>query len=200
MSLTYKDRIFKIKYELEHRIRRKKEIKSTIKSSISNIKQLEKDVRYRQDSVVLIEYLINKKYDKVLHMFEQTITKALQTLWDDTYQFNLCVGRRGDNTSVEFQLLTGEYDVPKLIQMTQGASIKQIVGAIIRIVLVKLDKDLPDFVILDEPCGGLSNAMNSKAGEFFKQLAEDFELQLIFITQSPQFAYKGDEVIDVTEK
>ena len=200
MNSVFDDRIFKIRHELECRATRKKQIQKTIKENKKNIKLTEKEITYRKDGVVVIEYLIGKKYDNVLHMFEQTITKALQMLWDDSYEFKLDIGRRGDNASVEFQLLTGEYDVPKLIQMTQGASIKQIVGAIIRIVLVKLDKHLPSFVILDEPCGGLSNSMNSKAGKFFKQLAEDFELQLIFITQSPEFAYKGDEIIDVTEK
>lgn len=166
----------------------------------AQLHNLEIDISTHEDAIVLVEYLIDKKYDNVVHLFENTITSALQELWDPQYEFTLDIGRRGDNIAVEFKLMTGEYEVPKLIQMTQGASVKQIVGTIMRIVLVKLDKKLPNFLILDESLSGLSTIMQSKAGRFFNKLGKDFEMQLIWITQSESFAKHSDTIIDVTKR
>lgn len=183
---------------VEHKKSVLKKLIKTNKALKKENKKLVSERRYHKDGIIVLEYLININYDNVVKMFENTITAALKTFWNDQYDFQLDIGRRGDSVSVEFQLLTDKYDVHKVIQMTQGASVQQIVGTIIRIVLVKLDKSLPDFIILDEPLQGLNKNMQYKAGEFFTQLAKDFNLQMIIITQSEQFAKNTDEIITIT--
>lgn len=197
---TLISRVATLKASVVHKRKVKRNLKKQCAEIADEMYNLNIDLSTHEDAVILIEYLIDKKYDNVVHLFEKTITSALHELWDDQYQFTLDIGRRGDNIAVEFKLMTGEYEVPKLIQMTQGASVKQIVGTVMRIVLVKLDKKLPNFLILDESLSGLSTTMQYKAGNFFNKLGKDFEMQLIWITQSESFAKCADTIIDVTKR
>lgn len=150
-----------------------------------------------QKAMLVVEYLIEKKYDKIIELFEYTVTSALKDLFDEKYEFKFEIGKRGDSTTCEYYIHTGEYGGFVDIRMTQGRSIQEVIGTVMQIVIAKLDTEMPDVVLMDEPFGGVEPARQIIAAKFLQSIGKEFNLQLILVTQSPEFAEYADNVIDL---
>jgi len=175
------------------------ELQEELQESRASLLTIAKDHMLRKKAVLVIEYLIAKKYDKVIELFENTITSALMDLFDDSYKFKFMLGKRGDSTIADFGVKTSKYKNYKDVRMTQGTALKEIVSTIMRTVIVKLDNDMPNFIILDEPFGGVKLERQILAGQFLKKVCKTFGLQYIIVSQSQEFAESAGDVKDLRE-
>jgi len=175
------------------------ELQEELQECRASLLTITKDHLLRKKAVLVIEYLIAKKYDKVIELFENTITSALMDLFDDSYKFKFMLGKRGDSTIADFGVKTSKYKNYKDVRMTQGTALKEIVSTIMRTVIVKLDNDMPNFIILDEPFGGVKLERQILAGQFLKKVCKTFGLQYIIVSQSQEFAESAGDVKDLRE-
>ncbi len=175
---------------------RKRQLKQLIEEKESQTKQLKLDRDKNKKSIIVFEYIINNNYNTVIELFEKTIGNALQDVFDEDYQFKFHLDKRGESTTCDFMVHTGEYPGFADIK-SQGKSLKEIISVILRIIIIKLNNDMPNILILDEPFGGLQPERQKIAGDFLKNIAKEFELQIIMVTQSPEFAECADKLMDL---
>jgi hypothetical protein len=153
----------------------------------------------RNKALLVVEYLINRKHDKVIGLFESTVTSALMDLFDDKHSFKFQLGRHGDNLTCEYAVHTGKYKGYLSLRMNQGNAIKEIIAVVISTIVVKLDKRMPKFIVLDEKLGGVSSSRQVLAGNFLKRICNAFGIQYIVVTQSEEFASTADNFINLKE-
>jgi len=177
-----------IKSTLKAADMRRKEMVGKQKGLEGMLKQAKRDLRDHKKAIMVIEYIINKNYDKVIGMFESAITSALVDMFDERHRFKFEMGKRGEATTCNFMVDTGKGEGFLDVKENEGTALAEIVATIIQLIIVKLDKTMPDFILLDEPFGGLENDRQVIAGKFLKNICKEFGLQLIVITQSPIFA------------
>ena len=161
-------------------------------------KEHKKVVAYLRDSSLLLEYVIDKNYDFVVELFENTITAGLQELFNADYEFRLAIDRSGDHMNCEFEVATDNCPYYQSLRMNYGKSLQEIVACVQRIVICYLDKRMPNVVILDEPLGGNRDFRQDKAHEFFNKIAREFDMQIIIVTQNQDAV--ADNVIDLSKK
>lgn len=181
---------------IESSKKRRDALRSERKELKKELKDLKCDIELKEKVNLVFEYLINKKYDKVIELFEGTITSALVDSFDENYEFKFAIGKRGDSTTCDFEVNTGKGEGFKDVVMCEGNSLAQIIGTIMRIVLTKLDKQA-DYIILDEPFGGVEPERQVVVAELLNKVCSTFGMQMINVTQSVEFANSSDNVIEL---
>jgi hypothetical protein len=151
-----------------------------------------------KNSSLLLEYVIEKNYDTVVELFEDTISAGLQELFNEEYAFMLAIDRSGDHMNCEFQVTTDNCNYYQNLRMNYGKSLQEIVACVMRIIICYLDKRMPNVVILDEPLGGSREFRQDIAHEFFNKIAREFGMQIIIVTQNQSSI--ADNVIDLSKK
>lgn len=181
-----------------------KKIREQIKKKIAEAKTQRKEalaeIKKRKRARLVIEYLISKRYDKIIEMFEGVISAGLIDMFDDKYRFKFEIGRHGDNTSCDFMVNANRGEGWLDIRMNKGRSVAEIIGVLMRIVICKVDKSINKVIFLDEPFGGLEPDRQIIAGNFIKKVCERFGIQLMVVTQSSEFAQTIGSVYDLRKK
>ena len=149
------------------------------------------------NAVCILEYIIELRNRNILKLFEHTISAGLKDIFDDSYEFRFKFGKRGNLLTCDYQLKNSQFCYWHDIRHSHGRSVKEIIAVILRIVLVKLDKNLRDIIILDEPLGGLEESREIPAAKFLAEIAEKFALQLIIVTQSARFAAYAHKKLEI---
>jgi hypothetical protein len=139
-----------------------------------------------KNAIVVLEYIIQRDYGDVVKLFEDTISAGLKDLFNHKYNFKFEISRRGDSCTCDFEVITDQCAYYQNIQMTQGTALKEIISVLVRMIICKLDNNMPDFVILDEPFGGVRDFRQDIAHRFLMNVCEHFGIQIIMVTQNQE--------------
>jgi predicted ATPase len=144
-------------------------------------------------------FLSENNQSKIINLFETSVSAGLKDLFDDSYDFRFNQGTRGDSSACEFEIQTSEFPGWSSPKMSHGESVAEIIGIILRIVLVKLDRRSRPIVILDEPSSGVETERQPLLSKFIKDLCEKFGIQVICVTHSEGLCEMAT-VIDLEKK
>lgn len=176
-------------------------LKSQRATSLSLFNQLEKDLLNLKQQIIdldhtfiVYDYFLKNNNDKI-KIFEETITSGLQDVFNDKYKFNFNIKKNGNNLACDFLLTTDKHNYPLDIYV-QGNGVKEIIGTIIQLLIVKLKGSAP-ILILDEPYAGLSDFRQPVVATFLTNVAKEFGIQLIIISHSHKFVDVADNTIEV---
>jgi len=158
-------------------------------------KTYKKEIELRNKALLIYDYVIEKKYDDVVKLFESTITAGLKDIFNEDHEFKFIIGRRGTATTVEFGLNNGKYGDFIDISVTQGMSLKEVVSIILRLVILSVDKNMPKFLWLDEQLGGVESDRRHIVVEFLKRVSKVFDIKLVVITHIDEYKTMCDNVI-----
>jgi ABC-type dipeptide/oligopeptide/nickel transport system ATPase component len=143
----------------------------------------------------LLEYLSNMNQNKILGLFEHTVSCGLKDLFDDSYKFQFEMKTRGSSSACDFQIQCSAFPGWSNIVMCHGKSLEEIVGTIFRIILIKLDKGSRNIVILDEPMSGVELERQPLAIKFLDEISSKFNMQIILVSHSEEFIAHADKEI-----
>jgi len=170
---------------------------------VENIKKLRKNyfghVRQKdmiEKSVFVLQLLSESRQKSVVDLFENTVTAALQEVFNGKYSFKLLYGKRNNVATVDFTVHTGEYDGYLPIRMTQGNSVAQVIGTILRMVFVSVLEGRK-FVALDESLGGIEIDRESKVGAFLRKICERFKMQTLMVSHKEGILQSADNMIEL---
>lgn len=176
---------------------KRKEIKGRIKENESELKLLDKDKSEIEKCIQLLTFISNQNQDKVIGLFQHTIAAGLKDLFNDSYDFKFDMKTRGNSSSCDYLIKTDNCNNWMDIKMCQGRSIQEIIGTILRIMLVKLQKDNRKIVILDEPTGGIESERQELMSKFLSEICVKFGIQLIIVTHSVELTEFATKKIDL---
>jgi len=175
-------------------------LQSQVKYIDKKVQEQKKRRKHLKNGVLVLEYLIGKNYGNVIELFEDTVTAGLQELFNEGYAFRMDVDRSGDTSVCEFQVATNECEYFQDLRMTQGKSLQEIISCLMRLIICKLDKNMPDVVVLDEPFSKIRGFRQLNAGNFLKRVTSEFGMQVIMVTQNQELAECADSVVDLHVK
>jgi len=186
---------------LETKIKALELQRENFKAELSKIavekKLLVKDQKEIESSITLLDYISKMKQDKIVGLIQDTITAALQDLFDESYKFKMVLKNRGNSSACDFEISCSAFPGWSEIIMSHGKSIKEVIAIVFRILLVKLDKTSRRIVILDEPSSGIEFERQKILSKFLLNIAERFGIQLIIVTHSEELAYCASKEIRI---
>jgi len=170
--------------------------------SVNIIKTLDGDIKRltstntRLERVMLIyDYFLNNNTAQI-NTFADTITAGLRDVFNNKYNFTFNTKKNGSNLVCNFMLQTDKHNYPLELTFSQGDAAKQIIGVILRLLIVKIKSKIK-LLILDEPLSGLEVVRQEPVAIFLQDIAKEFNIQLIIISHSPSFTSCADNVIYV---
>ena len=159
-----------------------------------DLKDLQEVTDQLDKTFIVFDYYLKNNYDK-LAIFEDTITAALRDVFNEKYKFQFEMKKIGNNLACNFLLCTDIHEYPLEIS-NEGNGVKEIIGTVLQLLVIKLKNSIP-ILILDEPYGGLRVTRQQPVANFLKSIAEEFGIQLIIISHSPEFCEVADNSIEV---
>lgn len=147
----------------------------------------------------LLAFISQNNQEKIINLFETTISSGLKDLFDDSYDFKFDMGTRGDSSACEFQIQTSEFPGWSSIKMNHGESVAEIIGIVLRMILVKLERRSRPILILDEPSSGVEVDRQPLLSKFIYDICKKFEIQVIAVTHNEGLTEMAD-VIDLDKR
>lgn len=146
-----------------------------------------------ENSILIFNHVISNDCSEVIENFQNVISGALKDIFDNSYEFKFELSKKSKMVSCNFLLHTSEYPGFIDIAMTHGRSVKEVIGVILRLLVIHIDSNSNKTLILDEPFGGLEPDRQIVAAEFLKKVAEKLNIQLIIVTQDEEYLRIADK-------
>jgi DNA repair exonuclease SbcCD ATPase subunit len=156
-----------------------------IEDAKTKIGDLETDREIDEKAIEVLNLVQKSTREKVKEAFEQMVTFALKSIYQEDYQFQLEFGMRGNLGELKFKLKSPQNKTFKDLEgCTAGGSL-DIISLALRFVLLQVIRPkIEGFVVLDEPCKMLSKNLVQNEYNFYKHINEKLGRQLIIITHS----------------
>jgi len=147
--------------------------------------------------ICIFNYIVQSGCEEIISSFEKVISGGLKDVFDDSYEFQFKLSKTAKNTTCEFAIKTDA--CPEFIEltMTRGRSVKEVIGVILRLLVINIDTQMNRFLVLDEPLGGLEPERQPIAREFLRNVAKRFNIQLLIVTQSNEFNQEADNKVTI---
>jgi wobble nucleotide-excising tRNase len=155
---------------------------------VERIKKIEEESVEIDTCIEIFDFLTKSNHDKVIGLLEDVVSSGLKDLFDETYNFRILQKMRGNATACDFELSCSAFPGWSDIILCHGKSIQDLVSAILRLVLIKLDGRSRKVFILDEPTSGVESERQTLVSKFLLDISEKFGIQFIVVTHSKELA------------
>lgn len=166
---------------------------SQIEDAKMKIGDLEVTQELDEKAIEVLNLVQKSTREKIKQSFENMVTFALKSIYQQDYAFELEFGQRGNLGELNFKLKTpGNKEFRDLKDCTAGGSL-DIISLALRFVLLQIIRPkVEGFVVIDEGTKMLSKNYRENEYSFYKNISEKLNRQLIIITHS-------QEIIDLAE-
>jgi DNA repair exonuclease SbcCD ATPase subunit len=166
-----------------------------IKVNKSNISSYKKEKEESEQAQKIIQIVAKQTQDQIIVHISSIITMALQSIFDEDYEFKIdFVEKRGKTEAEIYFLKDGKKNDPL---NSSGGGIVDIASLILRISLWSLSNKTR-LLILDEPLKFLSKEYISKAIKMITELSKKLNLQFIIVTHINEMIDYADKVFGVS--
>lgn len=178
---------------LNESIGKKEILTKQIEEAKTKIGDLEVTEKLDKKAIEVLNLVQKTTREKIKEAFEQMVTFALQSIYQEDYRFQLEFGSRGNIGELNFQLKTPENKEFRDIEDTTAGGSLDIISLAMRFVLLQVIRPRPEgMVVLDEPTKQLSRNYRTNEYSFYKEISNKLNRQLIIISHS-------QELIDLAE-
>ena len=139
-------------------------------------------------SVELLTVVQKMTRDKIKKGFENIVTYALKSIFNDDYKFILDFGKRGNLQTVDFKIITPNRKEANDPMDSEGGGILDVVSFALRIALMELSKPkIEGFICLDESFKHVSSNYLENVKKFIKAINQKVKRQIILVTHQDTF-------------
>jgi DNA repair exonuclease SbcCD ATPase subunit len=180
---------------LEQKKGKKNQIENQIQTNKINIKQFKLDYEQSLEAQKILQIVAKQTQDQIIFHISDIITLALNSIFDEPYQFKLDFVEKRGKTEAEIYFLK---DDKKIDPMTEsGGGVVDVASIALRIALWSLS-NRSNTIILDEPGKFISKNYINRVSEMLKMLSEKLKIQLIVVTHIPELKEKADKIFNIS--
>lgn len=191
--------IEKIQSVLDKLKGRKEQLDGELREFLVEKRLAEKNRVELDKCMKLLAYISTLNQDRIIGLFEHTVSSGLKDLFDCSYDFRFLRKSRGNSSACDFEVSCSTFPGWSDIKMSHGKSVQDIISAILRIILIKLDSKSRKIIILDEPLTGVEPDRLENASKLLHEVCSRFEIQLIVVSHRKQLQEEADKVIRTTQ-
>lgn len=169
---------------------------SDLRSKISDLTTALHHTNEAQDIMNAVSILSQEEFKAVI---EELVTEALQSVYGDTYSFEIESKIQRNQPEVYFHvIIDGEKFSIKNDEL--GGGVVDVVSFALRVALWAINNPRTDNVlILDEPLKNLDSERLISIGNMIKEISQSLGLQFIIVTHETQLAEISDASWVVTK-
>ena len=171
-----------------------------LEQSLEVLEKKIKEERYNLDEaervLVLIQEVAKQVQSNLQSLVSSFITDALDSIFDDPYEFKLEFVERRRQVEANLSLVRNGLEVSPLD--AAGGGVVDIVSFALRLLFWSIG-DYRPIMILDEPFKNLSSNLQPLAGEFLRQMVEKLDVQFLINTHIQPLINEADRVFMLEE-
>lgn len=187
----------RIRKRVDRRVAEARLIAGSGKKLQEEIKLAAADVELYNQVAITLASIGETKQAAAQETIEQLVTRGLNSIFGEDLSFHLVQTQRGKTPEVKFLVksrgLNGA-SVETAVMDARGGGMAAVVGFLLRLVVLLLDKKKTDPVlILDESFSHVSAEYERPLAEFIKELIDKTKVQIILVTHSDAFSEFADK-------
>lgn len=162
----------------------------------AKIEKLKTDSERYRKAVILTEKVIEAARSNVVGRFEDVLTLALRTVFDQSYAFKIECSSRWNQPTADFRVISDGLDEPVDPLDAKGGGVVDVISVGLKFALLNiLNVDGP--MIQDEPMKHLNAERAPTAGDFLSLISKGNKRQIIMATHQAAFREIADKVIEL---
>ena len=178
---------------LEQRKGKKKRLLEEISNMKKNILSYKQQKEQIEVSLAILKKIAKQTQDEIVFHISNIITMALNSIFEENYEFKLEFIERKNRIESNMYLLKNGKKTDPL--NANGGGIVDVISFALRISIWNLVKNR-NTIILDEPFKYISRDLQVKAGKMLKLLSEKLELQFIIISHDKNIIDSADKMFE----
>lgn len=180
--------------DLEQLKGRRKQIESKIQENKTNIKLYKKEKEDTEKAQLIIQKVAKETQDEIIIHISDIVTLALNSIFDEPYEFKLDFVPKRGKTEAEIYFLKEDKKIDPM--RSSGGGAVDIASIALRIALWSLS-NRDNTIILDEPMKFLSKNYLEKAIDMIKMLSDKLKIQFILCSHIEELIEKADRLFCV---
>jgi len=169
-----------------------------ISTSKKNISTLEEQRKIDLKAIEVLNLVSKSTRDVIKNTFEGLVSYALKAIYQDSYEFKLKFGNRGNLSELDFELKSPKNLNPLPLEDCAAGGGLDIISLALRFVLIQI-LQFPGMIVLDEPTKHLSVQFRQNEFNFYNYIAKKLGKQLIIITHSKELVDLAENKILIGE-
>lgn len=172
-----------------------------------NLESKKQEKQQRLDALMQAKVLLaeSSRYAKeqVKNQLEVLVTNGLQYIFGEDMRFEIDIVETKTRTEAEFYVVSMHdgHEVRTKPEEANGGGVVDIISIILRIAMLQsCNPPLEGPLLLDEPVKMVSEDFIGKVGEFFRQLSQYFDRQIIMSTHNAHLSEIADKKFRVQKE
>lgn len=164
------------------------------KEAEAAVAELRADMELYAREEALLTSIAEDAQETARREVEQLATRALQVVFSEQLSFRLVPGERGGQAVLD-PVVRSDYagavtETPVL--EGRGGGLAQVIGFVLRLVVVLLSPDLRNIMLLDETFAHVDVGRTAAVAEFLREVADKARMQMVLVTHDPVYAQFAD--------
>ncbi|NLY08466.1 MAG: ATPase [Tissierellia bacterium] len=164
--------------------------------------ELDADIIKLDKVLALFQKTSNYAREQAKRQIEMVVTKCLQNIFQQPYEFQIVLNKKRDLANAEFYIVSsyGDETIANQPELDRGGGIVDIISLALRIAFLELIRPkLEGPLMLDEPGKHVSEDYIFNLGNFLAETANAFNRQMIMVTHNPHLLAIGDSCFIVSQ-
>jgi len=160
----------------------------------AEVDKLTSDIVMYDEIITLFQSISEERQNDVQAKIQALVTHGLQTIFGEDIFFQINTASRGKLAASDLVIVSvkGDERVETPVLDARGGGVANVVGFLLRLIIVLLTPNARRTIILDETFAQLSAEYEPLLAEFLRELVDKADVQIIMVTHSTAF----DEVAD----
>jgi len=188
----------KIAKKLQEISTEQKLLKQSIKDRTQEKNVLSKTLDDLEESRNLIQEASIRTQKELEYHISSIATKMLQTVFEDSIEFNVEFVTRRNTTECDLLIKEDELQMKPLDSC--GYGVADVASIALRISYWKLTDNIRNVFILDEPFRNLDKEKQPIAAQILKELSEQLNIQFIIVTHNKELIEIADKVFYIKKE
>jgi DNA repair exonuclease SbcCD ATPase subunit len=175
----------------------KKQIEKEISSIQDALSEERRNLKNIEGAQIIMQLVAKQTQQELEIHISEIVTLALDTIFDDPYEFKLEFVEKRGKTEADLWLMKDGEKIDPL--SSTGGGVVDVCSFALRIALWNLKKPKSrNTMILDEPFKWLSKDLLPRAAELLKTLSEKLNIQFIIVTHLDELKETADTIFKVS--
>lgn len=173
--------------KLNSLLEERKFLSRQIKGENLSFKKIGQELQNTQEAQQIIQRLSQSVQQEAHNQISSIVTKCLQTVFPEPYQFRLDFRKKRGKTEAVPVFSKNGLDLENPIR-TIGGSVVEVAALALRVACLVLSIPKKGLVlILDEPFRMIDRTCKENLKTLIKKLSSELKIQIIYITHDPEF-------------
>jgi DNA repair exonuclease SbcCD ATPase subunit len=194
--VTYTETLAAKRRELDAQVGQARLVAEEGRRVAAEVDKLTADIQMYEELTALFQTISEERQNDLQNKIQTLVTHGLQTIFGEDISFRILTSSHGKLAASDLVVVStvGGEEVETPVLEARGGGMANVVGFLLRLVILMLTAGARRTIVLDETFAQLSAEYEPLLADFLRELVDKTDIQIIMVTHSTAF----DDAADVS--